>query len=108
MRAEPRSELEPLEERDDEDDVNLDMLNLAPDMRDGIEEIANHPVDLHPSNRDFNHRIVDYTNFIFHLVTKDPFVTTKDQNVHIFIFAKDLRVNGLMLSYLHFCRQVHS
>ena len=84
MRAEPRSELEPLEERDDEDDVNLDMLNLAPDMRDGIEEIANHPVDLHPSNRDFNHRIVDYTNFIF------------------------LRVNSLMLSCLHFCRQVHS
>merc|ERR550539_277276 len=52
---EPRSELEPLEDRDDddddEDDNDLDMLNLAPDMRDGTEELADHPVVLHPSNR---------------------------------------------------------
>merc|ERR550539_654112 len=49
---EPRSELEPLEDRDDDDDDNdLDMLNLAPDMRDGTEELADHPVVMHPSNR---------------------------------------------------------
>ena len=49
--AEPRSE--PLEDSNDEDDDDLDLFNLVPDMRDGTEEFADHPITLHPSNRDF-------------------------------------------------------
>ena len=49
--AEPRSE--PLEDSNDEDDDDLDMLSFVPDMRDGTEEFADHPIALHPSNRDF-------------------------------------------------------
>merc|ERR1712037_935636 len=48
---EPRSELEPLEERDDLADDALYMLNLVPDMRDGAEEITDLPVGLQPTDR---------------------------------------------------------
>ena len=56
MVTEPRSADSELEPFEDDDDDDLEMLKMVPDMRDGTEELAaaddNESDALEPSNRD--------------------------------------------------------